>query len=41
MDKTMDTTAPASREKLAAAVSLGTGRSREEVLAALKGDVIC
>lgn len=36
-----DKTAPAPRVKLAAAVRPGTGRSREEVLAALKGDVIC
>ena len=33
-----DKPVPAQRVKLETAVSLGTGRSREEVLAALKGD---
>lgn len=36
-----DKPVPAPRVKLEAAVSLGTGRSREEVLAALKGDGLC
>lgn len=36
-----DKPVPAQRVKLETAVSLGTGRSREEVLSALKGDVIC
>lgn len=34
--KPEDKTMPAHREKLAAAVSLGTGRSRDEVMAALR-----
>lgn len=41
LPKPEDKPIPAPREKLAAAVSLGTGRSREEVLAALKGDGPC